>query len=93
MRDRLAYALCIVLIVATEGGKTGFSRRLQDENATNATVRYVLAPKVEYPIDPAAMIIGSFVGALGVPFLFALWACLEKRKPGGGAFGALEETE
>eukprot|EP00434_Breviolum_minutum_P001089 symbB.v1.2.000952.t1/scaffold45.1/size390604/15 len=87
---RLRYVLVLVLMVTAEGGNKAMkSRQLQDQNVTFTA----LPPKIQYPIDPAAMITGSFVGALGVPLLFGIWAFFEKRKPGGGALGAMYEKE
>mmetsp|Transcript_66231 Transcript_66231/g.158030 ORF Transcript_66231/g.158030 Transcript_66231/m.158030 type:complete len:90 (+) Transcript_66231:67-336(+) len=82
----------IVLLTLTlcAARSPGLNRRLQEDG----NVTFVpLPPKIQYPLDPGAMIGGAFVGALGVPFLFGIWAFLEKRKPGGGALAALFERE
>ncbi|CAK9035299.1 unnamed protein product [Durusdinium trenchii] len=66
MQILLATVVLAILGAAEGGGYTSLSRRLQEDNVTFVP----LPPKIEYPIDPAAMIAGAFVGALGVPFLF-----------------------
>ncbi|CAK9062543.1 unnamed protein product [Durusdinium trenchii] len=104
MQILLATVVLAILGAAEGGGYTSLSRRLQEDNVTFVP----LPPKIEYPIDPAAMIAGAFVGALGVPFLFGsscqgaeqalelvrIWAFFERRKPRGGAFEVFRgETE